>query len=127
MSCSTHPPHCTATPAPDSCDHSTDLGVRCLTCHQVYTTTVEKLGMCESMITTHLSLSTKNTTDFLEGATDSTTSEDASIQDNVVLVYAFHVVHFSNSCLSVTIKVLVQAQDTIPENSEKVSLRLWEY
>ena len=29
------PPNCTATPAPDSCDHSMDLGVRCLTHQEV--------------------------------------------------------------------------------------------
>ena len=29
------PPNCTVTPAPDSCDHSMDLGVRCLSHHEV--------------------------------------------------------------------------------------------
>ena len=53
----------TATPAPDSCDHSMDLGVRCLTCQELYTATVEKLKMCESEITTPLSLSTSVITD----------------------------------------------------------------
>ena len=28
------PPDCTATLAPDSCDHSMNLGVRCLTCQE---------------------------------------------------------------------------------------------
>ena len=29
------PPNCTATPASDSCDHSMDLGVRCLTYQEI--------------------------------------------------------------------------------------------
>ena len=53
-----NPPDCTATPAPDSCDHSMDLGVRCLTCQDLYIATVEKLRMCESEITSLLSFST---------------------------------------------------------------------
>ena len=44
-------PKCTTTPAPDSCDHSIDLGVRCLTCQELYEATVEKMRMCESEIT----------------------------------------------------------------------------
>ena len=57
LSSESGPPDCTATPAPDSCDHSMNLGVRCLTYQQAYTETVEKLRMCESEITA----STSNT------------------------------------------------------------------
>ena len=45
------PSDCTATPAPDSCDHSMDLGVRCLTHQEAYRAVVKKLRMCESEIT----------------------------------------------------------------------------
>ena len=58
MTCSHLQGNCTATPAPDSCDHSMDLGVRCLTCQDLYVATVEKLRMCESEITSLLSFST---------------------------------------------------------------------
>ena len=58
MTCSHLQGNCIATLAPDSCDHSMDLGVRCLTCQDLYIATVEKLRMCESEITSLLSIST---------------------------------------------------------------------
>ena len=79
--------NCTATPAPDSCDHSMDLGVSCLTHQEAYIATVEKLRICESEVTTPLLLSTSITTDCngnsSGGATDTTTSEQASIPRTV--------------------------------------------
>ena len=68
--------NCTATPAPDSCDHSMDLGVRCLTCQELYTATVEKLRMCESEITTILSSSTSTASDDISEGIVQTALED---------------------------------------------------
>ena len=35
LSSKSDPPDCTATPAPDSCDHSMDIGVTCLSHQEV--------------------------------------------------------------------------------------------
>ena len=51
LTCLSHqsdPPDCTATPAPDSCDHSMDLGVRCLIYQEV------RVSMRDESVTTEV-------------------------------------------------------------------------
>ena len=46
------PPNCTAIPAPDSCDHSMDLGVKCLTYQEVSKRDSTKLNQFTGELTT---------------------------------------------------------------------------
>ena len=68
------PPDCTATPAPDSCDHSMDVGVRCLSHKEV----------CVSMHDKSETTATMSVTEFTPQEPSSTLSISSSLSESVI-------------------------------------------
>ena len=68
------PPDCTATPAPHSCDHSMDLGVRCSSHQEV----------CESMHDESETTATVSVTEVTPQEPSSTLSISSSLSESVV-------------------------------------------